>query len=436
MKQYDTLIDTVIDNVIKLKNLHNARNVVWKAFLSLGLKCSHTCGRGLRILILNTPCWGFGDIVFGMKLATYLRKWYGVKVTIATTHVDGFLKLGESKDNLIRLSGLSSFVECRKFAKLKMEKQIPTQDLIFVAPLQASLDYDLADVKKLVKYADKFNTFYFSEYNDSSWKELDFPMGVGDDNLGIFISTPPPTPGPRLVKNPYAVAYIADWESIDNADRCFLGFIEMVAAKYSKQHDKFDIVVAPWIARNIAEFESRIRRKVLKYFPTVVSVYPDRSPTIISSENTKSSKVLTIRGDVLPLPNIKMIKLMRDSVRDILLTGDQSISDVLSCCPSKNIFYQIAEWKETFAKALAKELPNKYMLKKRTSCGTLKALSYKSSYGDFIRKWNFKNRGKPKLDAVILAAKAKKGDQNIRIIEETIENSRKLSTLKNKLRDF
>ena len=34
---------------------------------------------------------------------------------------------------------------------------------------------------------------------------------------------------------------------------------------------------------------------------------------------------------------------MKDSVEDILVTGDQSLTDVLSCCKSnKNVWYQIA----------------------------------------------------------------------------------------------
>ena len=57
----------------------------------------------LKILILNAPCNGFGDIIFAFKIANYLREWYNVKITIASTNTKNFVTMGENPDNLVRL---------------------------------------------------------------------------------------------------------------------------------------------------------------------------------------------------------------------------------------------------------------------------------------------------------------------------------------------
>ena len=127
-----------------------------------------------------------------------------------------------------------------------------------------------------------------------------------------------------------------------------------------------------------------------------------------------------------------MLDLMSKSINDILLTGDQSISDALSCCNKKNIFYQIAPWKKDFAKNLAKELPNIYLKSLKTSCGSLKAIKYHSEYENFNKKWDFKTRSKSKMDAIILSVIAIKNNKNI---EELVRMSDKstLRSLQNKL---
>ena len=75
----------------------------------------------------------------------------------------------------------------------------------------------------------------------------------------------------------------------------------------------------------------------------------------------KSSKVLTIRGDILPCPHDKMFTLIAKSLPEILITGDQSLTDVLSCKETKDVYYQIAEWKEALAKELAKATKSKHL---------------------------------------------------------------------------
>ena len=416
------IVEEIEEEILSARNKNEAYEAIWGSFYDNDAKCDKACGRGVKILILNAPCHGFGDIIFAMKLAGYLRQWYDAKVTIATTMPDGFKKLGESGDNLVSLGGGGP--QCRRFSRLEMDRDLPQQDLVFVAPLQADLSVKMSDVRNLVPYANKLNTFFFSEYNDSAKKKFDFPSGVGKENMGLMmIDTKSGGRLPKL-KNPYALVYIA--ETIPASDNCFMAFLEMVTAKYS--YKKFDVVVPKWISDSTS-FDKRIKNRVVEYGTIAV---------VNSSGETRyirklGSNTLTLRGDVLPVPNKEMISVMKHSVRDILLTGDQSITDALSCCPGKNIFYQIAPWKESFGNELAKHLPNKYLKRKKTSCGTLMAIRYDSNYKKFVEKWDFRKMARPKMDAVVRSAIAIKKNKDVAELADIILRSKKLRTMKDKV---
>ena len=72
----------------------------------------------LKILLLNAPCNGFGDVVFAMKLRDYLIEWYpSCTIKIASTKIDNFKSLGEKDENLYQLKGGKS-EQCRRFRNL------------------------------------------------------------------------------------------------------------------------------------------------------------------------------------------------------------------------------------------------------------------------------------------------------------------------------
>ena len=47
-------------------------------------------------------------------------------------------------------------------------------------------------------------------------------------------------------------------------------------------------------------------------------------------------------------------------------------------------------------------LPNKYLLSKKTSCGTLQAIKYDSDYRKFLERYDFRKISKNKLQIVKL----------------------------------
>jgi hypothetical protein len=426
---YKKLYEYTVDNIMNTKSIKNIDNTLWYPYYEAGAKCSSVSCRGMNILILNAPCNGFGDLIFAIKLSKYLKKWYGAYVTIATTFDKGLLNLGADPKYVVGLVGGKS-TQCRRFANLKLNKGIPKQDLILVAPMQIDFEPDIKDVRKLIPYATVWNTFTFSEYNDSTQKNFTFNTGIGKDRDGILLTKTDKSIGkPKGLKNPYSVVYVA--ASLGGLTKCILSFVEMVAKKYHKKHNKLDIVIPPWFSDE--DMDKQLKKKISKYYPNIIIISKENK-SIIISEGDSSERTLTFRCDILPVPNKMMIKLMSNSIDDILLTGDQSITDALSCCSNKNIFYQIAPWKSDLGKNLAKYMPNIYLKKVSTSCGTLSAIKYKSNYKEFIKNWDFRTRARGKMDAIMLSTKAIKSDKNIQDLSNIISNNRTLQSIKNKLR--
>lgn len=355
--------------------------------------------KNLSVLIVNLPCNGFGDIVFAMKFRNILKEWYGCKVNILTPQKDSFISLGEDKDNVYQLEGKTKSLQCRRLSNLTHSEKLPIADIIFVAPLQADFDPSLNDIQNLLPYANKLNTFFISEYNDSLRKKMDFHTGIGKNRYGLlFTDTGDSSPLPEL-KNPYCVVYIQP--KIGNYKQCLYNFVKMVSLKYKKNN--FELVLPTWISKPIAK---EIFKLVSQHFKKIIVKSKDETTELDGNETEE--KTAFLRFDIFPLPNKKMIDLMVHSVKDILVTGDQSMTDALSCCVDKNIFYQIAPWKKDFANNLAKEMPNHWLARSKTSCGTMESINYKSNYKKFKHTWDFRTRAKPDMDSIFYFIAEKK----------------------------
>lgn len=401
------------------------KDVIWGAYYDLKVKWKPT---KVSILILNAPCSGFGDLIFAMKLASYLKRWYNATIAIATPYLEGLIKLGMSPDEGIKLDP-GRIVQCRRFARLKIPSDLPRYDLIFVAPMQADFYPDLADVRKIIPYANKLNTFFFSEYNDFTDKGFDFDTGIGENRLGLLLTDTSSVKGRSdKIKGLYALAYIASPSAVTNANKCLIAFIEMISAKY--KHSSFQIIVPPWVDEWIPVLSKKLVKRIDSHYSSIVFRGKDEE-TVLRQEG---GNTLILRGDIFPVQNVEMLKLMKYSVKDILLTGDQSLTDCLSHCPRKTIFYQIAPWKWILGKELAKEMPNENLKRVKTSCGCLECFSCSSDYKNFINHWDFRKLAKPKLDAIVLSAVAIRDDPEIRKIAEMILDSKTIGGVEKRLK--
>jgi len=365
------------------------------------------------------PCNGFGDIIFAYKLYKIMKQVYKCNVYIATSDRDKMMMLGNlSSEVVILLTNKKGKHpgQCRKYGNLIIHTDL-IFDLILPAPIAWDFNFSVRDVKKMIPYANKFNTFAFSEYNDNLNKGIYFNTGIGKGRLGLLI-LPVPSKDERLIHDKYALAYLNTIDSTTPRWRsCLKNFIQMITQKY--KYKRFQLIVSNFMMDYLKGHESgkwfidatisksELRNIVSSYYKNILLIDDkDKFQEKISNLGTNEPTFI-IRGDILPVPNNIMLQYIQHSVKDILITGDQSITDVLSCCPNKNIWYQIVPWKENLARHLALETNNEYLSSKKTSCGVIGAI-YNSNYKEFIKKHNFINNFKPLMDKIILDILARK----------------------------
>ena len=432
----------IYEELLKIKTKNDSYNILKDYYNHIGKKPKKN--EKFNILLLNAPCNGFGDVIFAMKLSKYLKNWYpNSSIKIATPKIDNFLSLGEDPNNLYFLNPNNTnkgLDQCRRFSHLKIQSinkqdiEIPIFDIIIVAPIQMDFYPNISDVAKIIPYANNINTLTFSEYNDEIDKNFDFNTGIGDNRDGLLFTFPEKI-GSKLpsLKNPYAVIYIHD---LDNSHKCFLSFIKLLTYKYSKKHKKLDIVLPSWITDLILNDE-KFQKKMFKVLNNYENVQvKNKDETISIIQNNDNKYILTFRNDILPLPNKDMLRLYKYSINDILITGDQSLTDVLSCCSENKILhYQIVAWKIDFAKNLSKYLPDKYIGKNTTSCGTIQQINYKTDFKKFIKDWDFRKISKDRLSAYLqLSLDIKKEGHYIKELYDIIKNSKTYKEIINKIR--
>ena len=398
-------------------------DIPWEILQHVKINKNQT--QNISVAILNTPCHGFGDLIFVHKLANYLIDWYNCTVDVYTTLHKKLKTLdNKSKYSIYPLSN-SKHIQCRQLKYLK--KIHKKYDLYFVAPVPTEFKPKILDVKSICKSANLFNTYFFSEYNHPEYTKFDFPTGVSKRRCGLLL-TDPIISKKSVLSGKYALCYISD--NVPLALKCFLSFLDLIVDKY-RDISTLQIVVPKWIVDEMLAKPYKMK-EINKKYQTVKII---GNKKFVHENKISNKKTLIVRGDIFPVDNSTMLNLMKYSLKDILLTGDQSITDALACCANKNIFYQIAEWKESLGKQLGKMLPNKYLLSKKTSCGTIKAIKYNSDYRKFLEKYDFRKISKNKLNGIFNLAVLLKENKDP-VIKHYIHNtkqSRKIKTLLNKM---
>lgn len=437
-KLYNEDYKNIIHNVFDITKKHDLNNILWKYYSNHSLEKKHT--KNITIGLFNVPCGGFGDIIVTKTFHDYLKEWYpSSNVYICTTGPEKYNQLG-IKDKLLRLirkDGNSyDNGECSSYDKLKIQSKIKF-DIMIVIPI-INYVFNLNQFKKLIPYANIFNTFSVSEYN-GEFPPYTFPIGVGEDNLGIFFNDFK-IKQQQLIDKPYALVYIQPspaWGPHSNS--CFLSFLEMICKNYHKKHPKFQIVIPSWISEEFNTnntFYYRMIKVVRDYYNNISIIDNDKEKIEFVSNDNKSSS-LVFRSDILPQKREIFISIMKDSVKDILVTGDQSITDILSCCKRfKRVWYQIAPWKSGLAENLHKHLPNKYFSSFRSTCGTIESIDLNIDWNNFMKKYDFRINGKKRLNSILLSIYHLKNDNKLKQILKIIESSKKLDVIKTKLRNL
>ena len=178
---------------------------------------------------------------------------------------------------------------------------------------------------------------------------------------------------------------------------------------------KFQIIIPNWFCSiddeigifNSSTLKTKLNKIIKKYFKSSYLLYKNENNKVerydlFHNEKSKLTNLLIFRGDILPQPRKIFISLIKDSVDDILLTGDQSITDALSVSKmNKRIWYQTAPWKQEFSDELNRIIPNKYLGDFKTTCGTIKSIHYNLNNKKLIQKYDFRKLGKKRMDAIL-----------------------------------
>lgn len=442
IKKQSSVEEQLISELRKTKVYNTLFSIPWKLFLDKKVDNK----LDLSIAIFVNPCYGFGDIVFALKIYRYIQEWYNIDATVITTKPKSFLDNGiktvlcakipnkeyKECDNTrkMQIYNVDSFGNCQEPIDLGA-KSTPKFDLIFAAPwIGTDYEPDYKALKPIIPYANKFNTFLFSEYNAPDPQKYDFPTGLGDNLYGLLLKdTSPPLVNKTLLRNPFIMVHLTqDFRS--DIEKCFSGFVKLMCKKYSKTISNLDMVVPKYIANRtdlITKLEKYIRQK--GYYQRI---------SVIQSKNEQLDirpSTLTLRADITPLPHKQYTELFHYALPDVLITGDQSVTDIISCCKKYNIYYQIMPWKRHFAKNLSLFLDKPDLKTVSTACGLEKmSIKRKTDSEKVFKKGDFRRLGKPKLDAILLAKQESKTNVFLQRFMEIVLSSRKIKTVISKLK--
>jgi len=198
------------------------------------------------------------------------------------------------------------------------------------------------------------------------------------------------------------------------------------------------MIIPEWICNDLDDdnnFYYSVRSIISKHYKNIEIIYPDKGTSMMLEDDKDKSK-LTLRADILPQKREIFISLMKDSVNDILVTGDQSLTDIISCCKYKRVWYQIAPWKMDFSENLFKQLPNNNLKTFKTSCGTLKSANMNIDWKNFMKLYDFRINGKKRFDSILKGHEQMNKGRYLKELLEIINHSRYLETAVKKINNL
>jgi len=428
-KYEDKLFNKLYNNLKKNIYYEDAPYIPIYTIEELKFKIEHKHSK-VHVGLINIPCSGFGDIVNCSLFYQYLKDWYpNIRVSICTSEIDKFKTLKIKGLKFIELKPKKNNKECGNYGDYKFKnKELSNFDIIGIVPLLLSEgmygDFVLSHLQKLIPYANQFNTFTLSEYNGQS-PPYTFPIGVGEDQLGLFL-TDTEIKKHDLINQPYIMSYTAgiDYHGIGtHAISCYLSFVEMITKKYN-HYSKLQLIIPTWVSVHIednTQFKSKLKKIIEKHFNKIILINDIKNEIKLLDQK---GNTFIMRGDILPVARDKFISLVKYSLPDILLTGDQSITDAFSHCRmNKRIWYEIAPWKYEFIDELSKVIPNHYLNDFRTSCGCIKGIKIHLNNSNVIKNYDFRKLGKKRMDAVLLHY-ASKNHPIFKIYTDSVDHSR------------
>lgn len=361
---------------------------------------------------------GFGDLIFTLKLYAIFKKWYNISPYIVSPTPDKFLSNGISKSKVLHLKiPKSESHEAHKYIEDSDSIPIVTMndtiwkknfDIIFVTPVTMDgWENNLGHFKSIFPYITSNILYRFSAY-DHGGMTYEIPLGLSEDRYGIFIS-PTQISTKRIIKNPYIMTHISNinWtEAEGDYKSCLSNFLKLMAKKYHKTYPVLDIVVSKSITNDFASTDRDRFNKLKDY----LKKFYGKVKVIKSESDTLLEEGLNIRSDLPVMPHIKFTSLFQHCLPDVLGTGNQTISDLVSCCTNFNIYYQTLPWEVSFAKNLGRILKKDYLTVRRSACGKYgdKNMLYMETDLSIIKdNYDFSKKGKSFMDKIMIQFQTK-----------------------------
>ena len=347
--------------------------------------------------------WGFGDVIFTLKLYALFKQWYNISPYIVSTAPDKFIQNGISKSKVIKINNgdsvYSDNTEELDLTTMSNKKFTHKFDVIFVTPVVLdSYEKHFSHFKTLFPYITRDMLYRFSAYDHGGMK-YEIPMGLSNGRYGIFINKCVKTKPLKIMKNPYIITHLgntgfsgSEYDYIN----CFTKFIKLMVKKYFETYPVLDIIIPLYITKH-PKFK-KLKIYIKKYYKNVKVIH--KSDKILLEEG------VNFRCDLPFLPHKQYTTLFNHCLPDVLLTGNQSVSDVISCNNNYNIYYQTLPWEVKFAKNLGTLLKKLYLKKRASACSgkygdTTKMILLKTDSAIIKNKYNFEKLGKKLIDKII-----------------------------------
>jgi hypothetical protein len=373
--------------------------------------------RDIKIALICNSCYGSGDLVFALKIYNYIKEWYNIESIMLASQPAYFLKNGVKLENVfgIKVPGVKGHYECADTKYMKIYKVSESGKFLRQTTIRYQFDLmafcpfiatDFAPkhstIKKFFPYANRFNSLLFSTYNSTNPELFDFPTGIGKKYLGVLLTESEKNipRNTKLLPYPYVMVHISYFNSVDTTG-CYASFVKMICKKYHETNPRIDIVTPTVVLDDMPKLNKLVKYiKKMDYYDEVEIITKKGEEKVWDS----NERVLRIRCEILPLPYKEYTALFNYCLPDVLLTGNQSVTDIISCCRNYNVYYQIMPWEYSFATNLNNTLqpPDNYLRKWKTACGYEKMdLKMKSNLQRVQEKYDFRVLGKEKLDRII-----------------------------------
>jgi len=296
----------------------------------------------MKIVILNAPCNGFGDVVYAYKLYAMLKKTYDV--ILFTTRKKDFTMLTNDTNEIhsfVTKNGTeitNAKSQCRRFSNIrvpaKLSKSLNENDIYINAPLQTDFIPSVYDISVMLSFKVK-NVLIMTEYNHPENDHRDV-LSIGAGEAGLIY---PNMLIPEKYENgnfKFTIAYAAD-----NETQALNFQLHEYFKSFKKTKTLLEVhcnpIVYNWYKKNTSRRVKNVR---------------------LDEDEDKGENVVLVGGK-FPIPYLQMLSAWKNCSGNLFCTGDQSVSDAIYYNYNKNkIYYQVMGWKLDLALGIKKEWKN------------------------------------------------------------------------------